>query len=70
MRLVKKLGPDRYIEYDSESGRIWTVEMTRNELYSHLLRGTWEDNALYLVEKADREYDEESKQLHELYLSN
>lgn len=62
MRLVKKLGPDRYIEHDSDSGRIMTVEMTRNELYSHLLRGTWEDMASFLVEDADRKYDEESKQ--------
>lgn len=69
MRIPKKLGPDRYIEYDSESGRILTIEMTRNELYSHLLRGTWEDMAIFLIEDADKNYEEESRLL-EIHLPN
>ena len=62
MRLLKKLGPDRYIEYDEESGRILTVEMTKDELYSHLLRAIWEDKASYLIKEADKNYEQENKQ--------
>jgi len=67
MRILKKLGPDRYIEYDEESGRILTVEMTRNETYSFRLRAQVDDLAIAAVEAADREYDEQEP--HKLYLS-
>lgn len=59
MRIVKKLGTDRYIEYDSESGRILTVEMTRNEYYSYRLKFQVDDLALAAIEAADKEYEHE-----------
>lgn len=66
MRIVKKLGTDRYIEYDSESGRILTVEMTRNEYYSYRLKFQVDDLALAAIEAADREYEHEELQVSKL----
>jgi D-hexose-6-phosphate mutarotase len=56
MRTVKKLGENKYVIYDTELKRIMTIEMTRDEAYSHLLRATWEDHASYLLDAADERY--------------
>lgn len=55
MRILKKLGPNKYAEFD-ESGRQWTVEMTREEAYSYRLKFQVDDLASWAVESADIEY--------------
>lgn len=63
MRILKKLGPDRFIEYDSETGRILTVEMTRSEVYSFRLKFQVDDLALGAIEIAESEYEQEQRLL-------
>lgn len=56
MRILKKLGPDKYAEFDDESNRQLTVEMTREEAYSYRLKFQVDDLASWAVESADIEF--------------
>lgn len=61
MRILKKYDTNVYRLIDDETKTEFSTDLNREEAYKLLCAGTDDDQAKYLIRKADESYEEQPK---------